>query len=70
MDILKLLKKILRWKKANDNIIQLINTIIGYEECDIRVNCPKQKFYGEFDCPYNENGKKVSCGECKEIYLY
>ena len=56
-------------EKANDNIIQLIDMIIGYEESDTRNNCPKPRSYGKYDCPHDENGNKVSCGECKEIYL-
>ena len=57
-------------EKANDNIIQLIDMIIGYEESDTRNNCPKPRSYGKYDCPHDENGNKVSCGECKEIYLF
>ena len=56
-------------EKANDNIIQLIDMIIGYEECDTRNNCPKPRSYGKYNCPHDKDGNKVSCGECKEIYL-
>lgn len=55
--------------KANDNIANLIERIISYEESDIKCNCPKPKSYGGWNCPTNEDGNKVSCGECKEIYL-
>lgn len=54
---------------ANNNIIELIDTVISYEESDIRTNCPKPHSYGKFECPKDNEGNKVSCGECKEIYI-
>ena len=54
---------------ANEHIVQLIDNIIEYESMDTRNNCPKPYSYGNFDCPIGDNGKKVSWGECKEIYL-
>ena len=50
-------------EKANDNIIQLIDMIIGYEESDTRNNCPKPRSYGKYDCPHDENGNVICEGK-------
>ena len=54
---------------SNENIVELIERIIGYESMDTRNNCPRPHSYGKFDCSIGDNCKKVSCGEFKEIYL-
>ena len=54
---------------ANNHIVELIDMIIDYENMNTRGNCPKSHSYGNSDCPIGEDGKKVSCEKCKDIYF-